>query len=93
MAEKFSIVKQLDTEQLSEKIAYFVYENGHDPYIFANNATLEALKKPYEQEMKRIEFIDGGVLAIGTNKGLIGKCQGYKMFEDNTLKFGEIELR
>lgn len=91
MAEKFSIVKQLDTEQLSEKIAYFAYENGHDPYIFANNATLEALKKPYEQEMKRIEFIDGGVLAKA--EGLIGKYQGYKMFEDNTLKFGEIELR
>lgn len=93
MAEKFSIVKQPDTEQLSEKIAYFVYENGHDPYIFANNATLEALKKPYEQEMKRIEFIDGGVLAICTNKGLIGKYQGYKMFEDNTLELGEIKLR
>lgn len=43
--------------------------------------------------MKRIEFIDSGVLAIGANKGLIGEYQGYKMFEDNTLDFGEIELR
>ena len=93
MAEKFSIVKQLDTEKLSGRLSEFICKNWYNPYIFANNATLEALKKPYEQEMKRIEFINGGVLAIGTNKGLIGKYQGYKMFEDNTLEFGEIELR
>ena len=91
MTEKFSIVKQFDTEKLNEKTAYFVYENGHDPYIFANNTTLEVLMKPYKQEMKYVEFVDGGV--IKKAEGLIGKYQGYKMFEDNTLDFGEIELR
>ena len=89
MAEKFSIVKQLDTEKLSGKIAYFVYENGHDPYIFANHETLEALKKPYEQEMVFTHFDGKKILC----KGLISRYQGYKMFEDNTLKYGEIELR
>lgn len=89
MTEKFSIVRQLDIEKLSGKIAYFVHENGHNPYIFANNATLEALKKPYEQEMVFTSF-DGKKTLY---KGLIGRYQGYKMFEDNTLKYGEIELR
>lgn len=89
MTEKFSIVRQLDTEKLGGKIAYFVHENGHNPYIFANNATLEALKKPYEQEMVFTSF-DGKKTLY---KGLIGRYQGYKMFEDNTLKYGEIELR
>jgi hypothetical protein len=89
MTKKFSIVRQLDTEKLSGRIAYFVYENGHNPYIFANNATLEALKKPYEQEMVFTSF-DGKKTLF---KGLIGRHQGYKMFEDNTLKYGEIELR
>ena len=89
MTEKFSIIKQLDTEKLNEKIAYFVYENGHDPYIFANNTTLEALMKPYKQEMVFTSF-DGKKTLY---KGLICKYQGYKMFEDNTLEFGEIELR
>ena len=41
--------------------------------------------------MKRIEFVDGGILAKA--EGLIGEYQGYEMFEDNTLSFGEIELR
>ena len=56
MTEKFSIIKQLDTEKLNEKIAYFVYENGYEPYIFANYATLETLMKPYKQEMVFTSF-------------------------------------
>ena len=88
MAEKFSIIKQLDTEKLNEKIAYFVYENGHEPYIFANNTTLETLMKPCK-EMVFTSFEGKKTLC----KGLVGKYQGYKMFEDNTLDFGEIELR
>lgn len=90
MAENFSIVKELDMIKLNEKISEFFNVNGYFPKIFANNKTLEALKKPYEQEMKRIEFIDGGVLAKA--EGLIGVYQGYKMFEYNELEFGEIEL-
>lgn len=93
MTEKFSIVKQLDTENLDRRLSKFICKNWYNPYIFANHETLEALKKPYEQDMKRIELIDSGVLVTGTNKCLIGKYQGYKMFEDNTLEFGEIELR
>ena len=91
MTEKFSIVKQLDTEKLNEKIAEFFSVNGYIPDIFVNYATLESLIKPYEQKMKYVEFIDGGV--IKKAEGLICKYQGYKMFEDNDLEFGEIELR
>ena len=89
MRDKFSIIKQLDTEKLNEKIADFVYENGHDPYIFVNNATLEELMKPCKQEMVFTSF-DGKKTLY---KGLICKYQGYRMFEDNDLEFGEIELR
>lgn len=72
-----------------ERLLIFVCENGHDSYIFANHVTLEALKKPYEQEMV-FTSLDGKKTLY---KGLICKYQGYKMFEDNTLEFGEIELR
>jgi hypothetical protein len=91
MAEKFSIVKQIDMTKLNEKLAEFFYVNGYLPKIFASNETLEALSKPYVQEIKHIEFADGGVLTKA--EGLIGEYQGYEMFEDNTLKYGEIELR
>ncbi len=88
---KFSIVKELDIMKLNEKLSEFFNIKGYFPKIFASNETLEALSKPYVQKMKRIEFVDGGVLAKA--EGLIGEYQGYKMFEDNTLKYGEIELR
>lgn len=88
---KFSIVKELDMMKLNEKLSEFFNVNGYFPKIFASNETLDALSKPYVQDMKRIEFVDGGVLA--KVEGLIGEYQGYKMFEDNVLEFGEIELR
>lgn len=91
MAEKFSIVKQIDMTKLNEKLVEFFNVNGYFPKIFASNKTLEALSKPYVQTMKRIEFIDGGVLTKA--EGLIGEYQGYKIFEDNALEFGDIELR
>ena len=88
---KFSIVKELDIMKLNEKLSEFFNIKGYFPKIFASNETLEALSKPYAQAMKRIEFVDGGVLTKA--EGLIGEYQGYEMFEDNTLEFGEIELR
>lgn len=88
---KFSIVKELDIMKLNEKLSEFFNIKGYFPKIFASNETLEALSKPYSQAMKRIEFVDGGVLTKA--EGLIGEYQGYEMFEDNTLEFGKIELR
>lgn len=91
MIEKFSIVKEFNMMKLNKKLSEFFNINGYFPKIFASNETLEALSKPYVQEIKHIEFADGGVLTKA--EGLIGEYQGYEMFEDDTLKFGEIELR
>lgn len=89
--ETFSIVENINVDKLNTKIAEFVYREGHDPYIFANKKTLDALVKPIEQELKFISAATGAVSSFKTC--LVGKYQGDKMFEDNTLKFGDIELR
>lgn len=90
--EIFSIVDKINVNKLNKKIAEFVYSEGHEPYIFANKETLDALVKPIEQaEMFANSW---GIGLVSSFKGcLVGKYQGNKMFEDNTLKFGEIELR
>lgn len=89
--EIFSIVDKINVDKLSMKIAEFVYREGHEPYIFANKETLNVLVKPVEQELKFVSATTGITTSF---KGcLIGKYQGNKMFEDDTLKFGEIELR
>lgn len=89
--EKFSIVDKINVNKLNTKIAEFVYREGHEPYIFTNKETLDALIKPIEQELK---FVSAATGIVRSFKGcLVGKYQGNKMFEDDTLKFGEIELR
>ena len=89
--ETFSIVDKINVDKLNTKIAEFVYREGYEPYIFANKETLDALVKPIEQELKFISASTGVVSLFKTC--LVGKYHGNKMFEDDTLKFGEIELR
>lgn len=91
--EIFSIVDKINVDKLNMKIAEFVYKEGHEPYIFANKETLEALIKPIEQELNFITSPTGSTRIYIGKSCLVGKYQGNKMFEDDTLKFGEIELR
>ena len=89
--EIFSIVDKINVDKLNIKITEFICEKGHKPYIFANKKTLEALTNSVEQELKFVSAATGVTTVFKTC--LIGKYQGNKMFEDDTLKFGEIELR
>lgn len=89
--ETFSIVDKINVDKLNTKIAEFVYQEGHEPYIFANKETLDTLIKPIEQELKFASAVTG--ITTSFKHCFIGKYRGNKMFEDNTLKFGEIELR
>lgn len=89
--EIFSIVDQINVDKLNTKVEEFIYRKGHRPYIFANKETLEALVKPIEQELKFVSVVTGTVSSF--KACLVGKYKGDKMFEDDTLKFGEIELR
>ena len=90
--ETFSIVENINVDKLNTKIAEFVYKEGNEPYIFANKETLNALVKPIEQaEMFANSW---GIGLVSSYKGcLTGMYRGNKIFRDDTLKFGEIELR
>lgn len=89
--ETFSIVDKINVDKLNMKVEEFIYRKGHRPYIFVNKETLEALTKSIEQELKFVSAATGIVSSF--KSCLIGKYYGNKMFEDYTLKFGEIELR
>mgnify|MGYP000356216414 FL=1 len=91
--EIFSIIDKMNVDKLNTKIAEFVYRDGHEPYIFANKETLDALVKPIEQELNFITSSTGSTRIYVGKSCLVGKYQGNKMYEDDTLKFGEIELR
>jgi len=90
--EKFSIVDKINVNKLNTKVEEFVHREGHEPYIFANKETLDALVKPIEQAEIFMNSWEIGL--ISSYKGcLTGMYRGNKMFRDDALKFGEIELR
>lgn len=79
--DTFSIVEKINVDKLNTKIAEFVYREGHEPYIFANKETLDALVKQIEQELNFITSPTGSTRIYVGKSCLVGKYQGNKMFE------------
>ena len=85
--EIFSIVDKINVNKLNRKIVEFIHREGYKPYIFANKETLDILTKSIEQEL-RFEST-----ATNIKTYFVSKYLGNKIFKEDTLKFGEIELR
>lgn len=82
MTEKFSITKSnIDLKKLLSKIDEFIVMKNESPYIFLSQNTLDDL-------IAIVGYSSDGLM--GSENGLM--C-GHKVFCDNTLKYGEIELR
>ena len=88
---KFSIIKELDENVLrnnlykqQEAVRSNTGDESYYPYIFANKDTLTRLIDQCKVSVFENEKTSGG---------LVGYYLGNKVFEDNTLKFGEVELR
>lgn len=88
---KFSIVEEIDESVLrkniheqQETVRNNTGDESYYPYIFANKDTINRLA-----DQCRVSVFEN----VKTSCGLVGYYLGNKVFEDNTLKFGEIELR
>lgn len=88
-SDKFSIVnKIMDLQKLRLKITAYEYshrDKNFRPYLFMNNETLT-------QIIEIIGYSSNGLHGIDPNV-LCGHYFDAKVFCDNTLNFGEIELR
>lgn len=89
MSKKFSIIESLNEVKLRNGIIQHVNENKEDPYIFMNKKTIDDLEciaplgsyekfNPCENKMR---------------SGVIAMYRGFKVYENNDLKYGEVELR
>lgn len=86
MSKKFSIVKTLDIDKLNSEIKnYISIDNEIDPYIFMSNETKEAITRQYP-----IGLLD---MRPKDKEGCIGVYRGYRVFVDETKKYGDIEIR
>ena len=82
---KFSIIQRIDLNILSEQLyKWNKVNNEYKPIILLSPDTL-----------KDIPRLDEYKLESTNNRctGMVGMYQGYKVFSDPTMKYGDVELR
>ena len=91
MSKKFSIVRTIDFGKLDYEIdGYMAMTGEKNPYIFMNEDTAGAIINAYPM----IHISSNEKVRYTCNaKGVTGYYTGHKVFIDNELSFGEIEVR
>lgn len=87
MGKNFSIIKKVDIDKLDFEISKYIrINNERNPYIFMSEETVEAIEN---------HFNPAGFFTTNAkdNKGYCGLYTGYKIFIDNTKKYGDVEIR
>ena len=86
MSKKFSIVKtKIDISKLINNIEEYSIIHMTNPYLFMNKDTIDEL-------ISIVGYSPDGLFDSQSNY-MCGYFQGHKVFCDNTLKFGEVEIR
>ena len=83
----FVVQHKIDYMKLGEQINNYYCEHNNSPYIFMNEDTIDCIVKD-----TGLSSSPNGLHWVNT-KGLCGRFQGNKVFCDNTLSFGEVEMR
>lgn len=87
MERKFSIVQTINLDELTKKIDEYQCCTGEtNPYIFMNKSTLDAIPTMYDT-LYSLRQVCAKV------NGIAGYYNGYKVFRDDSLSFGEVEIR
>jgi hypothetical protein len=83
----FSIIKELDIDKLYRTIEkYCIAKETTTPYLFMNQETIDKL--PTESS-KPFYYLNTATSTMG----YIGQFCGCKVFRDNSLRYGEVEIR
>lgn len=84
--DRFTIrTNQLNLTKLNERIYTYELENGYKPYLFMSGDTVD--------ELINIAGFSGDGLKSSCSSGYCGAYCGRKTFCDNTMQFGEVEMR
>lgn len=84
---KFSIIQKIDINELDNMISKYTCLTGEtDPYLFMNKNTIDAI--PTADDL-----LSNHRKTTAIVNGIVGCYCGYKVFRDDTLDFGEVEIR
>lgn len=85
MSKTFSIVKTIDLDMLISELDSYIYKTGEtNPYIFMHRDTADAIT---------CEVVPNILPSTNLSSGVKGRFCGCKVFIDNELRFGEVEIR
>ena len=88
MERKFSIVQKINLDELTKKIDEYQCSTGEtNPYLFMNKSTIDAIPTVDDAIIRNINQ------ALAKINGIAGYYHGYKVFRDDSLSFGEVEIR
>lgn len=86
MNKKFSIIRaKIDIDKLLNNIKEYSIVSLTNPYLFMNKDTIDEL-------ISIVGYSPDGLSGSQSNY-MCGYFQGHKVFCDNSLKFGEVEIR
>lgn len=91
MSRKFSIMTTINFDKLDNEINEYISNGGFDPYIFMSEDTANAIAKEFE-----IEFgipVTDTCSNVRVKDGVKATYTGYKVFINNDLKLGVVEIR
>lgn len=77
--------KRLDEERLINEVQSFEIKCNQNAYLFMNKETLDELSSNY----KPLTYFQ----ASEYNDGIICSYCGRRVYENESLKFGEVEIR
>ena len=86
MSKKFSIIRtKIDINKLLNNIEEYSIINMAKPYLLMNKDTIDEL-------ISQVGCKPDGLWGAQSSS-MCGYFQGHKVFCDNTLSFGEVEIR
>lgn len=84
MNRRFSIIKKIDITKLNNEIYNYIKDTGKEnPVLFMNEDTIMEISNEIDPSCKYNPYTLGGIVAA--------YC-GFKIYFDDRLKFGEVEI-
>ena len=85
MSRTLLLVKTDDINKIHDEIDRHMFETGEtNPYLFMSKKTFAAITNVTRADIT-FDFL--------SLDGVIGKYHGYKIYANNELDFGEVEIR
>lgn len=88
MIGRFSILKSLDLEKIDKNIEIYECETGNVPYLFMNEETIIEMLNECSTY-----YVSKNNLKSLFPFATMAAYKGYKVFQNDDLEFGEVEIR